>query len=96
MFFSCRMLPFFAFIFFNFFCPILIFPSQELEALLQSTVGCLLHTVEKEDVTLASLAMEALGHIGLRCSLSSVSLDSSQGTTFPFVLKQSIADILLH
>ncbi|CAA6669169.1 unnamed protein product [Spirodela intermedia] len=49
------------------------------ETLLQSTVDCLLDIVESEDLILACTAMEALGHIGLRCSLSSVTRNSTEG-----------------
>lgn len=46
------------------------------EALLESTVDNLVNVVESENSTLASVAMEALGHIGLRCSLPKVNRDS--------------------
>ncbi|PSR90112.1 Proteasome-associated protein [Actinidia chinensis var. chinensis] len=39
------------------------------ESLLQSTVKCLVDVVNSETATMASIAMEALGHIGLRTPL---------------------------
>ncbi|XP_073008804.1 uncharacterized protein [Typha latifolia] len=44
-------------------------PPSISEELFQSTVGVLVNVVESESAILASAGMEALGHIGLRCSL---------------------------
>uniref|UniRef100_A0A3B6LJK1 Ecm29 proteasome adaptor and scaffold n=1 Tax=Triticum aestivum TaxID=4565 RepID=A0A3B6LJK1_WHEAT len=47
------------------------------EELVQKVVDILVKVVESEGSTLASLAMESLGHIGLRCALPSISRNSS-------------------
>uniref|UniRef100_A0A453KC07 DUF3730 domain-containing protein n=1 Tax=Aegilops tauschii subsp. strangulata TaxID=200361 RepID=A0A453KC07_AEGTS len=47
------------------------------EELVQKVVDILVKVVESEGSTLASLAMESLGHIGLRCVLPSISRNSS-------------------
>nr|XP_009410433.1 PREDICTED: proteasome-associated protein ECM29 homolog [Musa acuminata subsp. malaccensis] len=46
-------------------------PSKISEGHLKVVVNTLVQVVESENSELASVAMEALGHIGLRCSLSS-------------------------
>uniref|UniRef100_A0A1D1XKS2 Proteasome-associated protein ECM29 n=1 Tax=Anthurium amnicola TaxID=1678845 RepID=A0A1D1XKS2_9ARAE len=48
-----------------------------LETLLESTVSCLVGIVESESLALASVAMEALGHIGLRCPVPPIATNSS-------------------
>ncbi|XP_048529330.1 proteasome adapter and scaffold protein ECM29 [Triticum urartu] len=47
------------------------------EELVQKVVDILVKVVESEGSTLASIAMESLGHIGLRCALPSISRNSS-------------------
>ncbi|XP_042400814.1 proteasome adapter and scaffold protein ECM29-like isoform X2 [Zingiber officinale] len=46
-------------------------PPKIPEAHLKVVIDTLVHVVENENSELASVAMEALGHIGLRCTLSS-------------------------
>lgn len=52
---------------------------QVSEPLLVSTVNCLLDVVKSESATLASIAMEALGHAGLRGPLPAVDCESASG-----------------
>nr|KJB35643.1 hypothetical protein B456_006G122400 [Gossypium raimondii] len=47
------------------------------EELLQNTLKCLVDVVNSESATLASISMQALGHIGLSGSLPSLVCDSS-------------------
>ena len=47
--------------------------------MLQTTVGFLVSVVESEGSILASIAMEALGHIGLRCPLPTLVRDATSG-----------------
>jgi proteasome component ECM29 len=51
------------------------------EELVEKVVDILVKVVESEGSTLASIAMESLGHIGLRCALPSISRNSSAGKT---------------
>ncbi|KAF8398207.1 hypothetical protein HHK36_017133 [Tetracentron sinense] len=51
------------------------------ETLFQTTIKCLMDVVKSETATLASVAMQALGHIGLRVSLPPLVHDSGLGTT---------------
>ncbi|URE19654.1 Proteasome-associated protein ECM29 [Musa troglodytarum] len=51
-------------------------PSKISEEHLKVVVNTLVQVVESENSELASVAMEALGHIGLRCSLSSFKQNS--------------------
>lgn len=52
---------------------------QITEKAIQKSIDVLVKVVESEASTLASTAMEALGHIGLRCALPSINRNSSQG-----------------
>jgi proteasome component ECM29 len=49
------------------------------EGIVKKSVDILVKVVESEGSTLASVAMESLGHIGLRCALSSINQNSSTG-----------------
>lgn len=53
--------------------------KQISEELLLSTLQCLVDVVNSEGATLASIAMQALGHIGLYAPLPSLICDSSPG-----------------
>ncbi len=48
---------------------------------------CLVDVVNSETATLASVAMQALGHIGLRVSLPPLITDSTSGKVFVTMLK---------
>lgn len=52
---------------------------QIQEEQLQSTLKCLVDVVNSESATLASISMQALGHIGLSGSLPSLVCGSSSG-----------------
>lgn len=52
---------------------------QVSESLLVSTINCLIDVVRSESATLASIAMEALGHVGLRGPLPAVDRESMPG-----------------
>lgn len=47
--------------------------------LFRSLLTCLVDVVNSESATLASIAMQALGHIGLRVSLPPISEDPTSG-----------------
>ncbi|CAO2140782.1 unnamed protein product [Urochloa humidicola] len=49
------------------------------EEMVKSAVDILVKVVDSEGSTLASIAMESLGHIGLRCALPSIIQNSSTG-----------------
>ncbi|CAN6357538.1 unnamed protein product [Urochloa humidicola] len=49
------------------------------EEMVKSAVDILVKVVDSEGSTLASVAMESLGHIGLRCALPSIIQNSSTG-----------------
>ncbi|XP_078435505.1 ARM repeat superfamily protein isoform X2 [Wolffia australiana] len=49
------------------------------DVLLHRVIDSMLDKVQSEDTSLASIAMQSLGHIGLRCALSSVMQNSSKG-----------------
>ncbi|KAK7856729.1 proteasome adapter and scaffold protein ecm29 [Quercus suber] len=57
------------------------------ETLFQTTLKCLVDVVVSETATLASIAMQALGHIGLRVSLPPLINDSSSGEVSVHLLK---------
>ena len=52
---------------------------QISEDMVQNVVDILVKVVISEGSTLASVAMESLGHIGLRCALPSINQNSSTG-----------------
>lgn len=60
------------------------------ESLFQNTLKCLVDVVISETAPLASVAMQALGHIGLRVSLPPVIIDSNSGEFFVPLLKSSV------
>ncbi|KAE9462120.1 hypothetical protein C3L33_05968, partial [Rhododendron williamsianum] len=62
------------------------------ESLLQATVKCLVDVVNCETATIASVAMEALGHIGLRVPLPPLP-DSSSGAVLT-VLHEKLSKLL--
>lgn len=59
---------------------------QITEALFQSTLKCLIDVVNSETATLASVAMQALGHIGLRVPLPPLVNGSDSGKVVMYVL----------
>ncbi|XP_030522220.2 proteasome adapter and scaffold protein ECM29 isoform X2 [Rhodamnia argentea] len=63
------------------------------EVLLQSVLKCLVDVVNSENATLASIAMQALGHIGLRVSLPSIADDSTSADIF-MVLQEKLRKLL--
>ncbi|XAR59596.1 hypothetical protein NMG60_11015485 [Bertholletia excelsa] len=62
------------------------------ESLLKDTVKCLIDVVKSENATMASVAMEALGHIGLRVSLSLLH-DSSSDAVLT-VLQEKLSKLI--
>ncbi|XP_056161044.1 uncharacterized protein LOC115693959 [Syzygium oleosum] len=58
------------------------------EVLLQSVLKCLVDVVNSENATLASIAMQALGHIGLRVPLPSIADDSTSVAADIFMVLQ--------
>lgn len=64
------------------------------ETLFQNTLKCLIDVVNSETATLASVAMQALGHIGLRVSLPPLVNDSSSGEFVTYVLVSLIMTVL--
>ncbi|KAH7837827.1 hypothetical protein Vadar_018494 [Vaccinium darrowii] len=62
------------------------------ESLLQATIKCLVDVVNSETATIASVAMEALGHIGLRVPLPPLD-DSSSGSVLT-VLHDKLSKLL--
>lgn len=50
--------------------------------LFQNTLRCLVDVVNSETSALAAVAMQALGHIGLRVSLPPLVNDSSSGMVY--------------
>lgn len=54
---------------------------------MHSALKCLVDVVVSETATLASVAMQAIGHIGLRVSLPPIVNDSSSGKIFVPLLK---------
>ena len=49
------------------------------EGILQHTIKCLVDVVNLETAALASIGMQALGHIGLRATLPPIVYESSPG-----------------
>ncbi|OVA18531.1 Proteasome stabiliser ECM29 [Macleaya cordata] len=64
------------------------------ESLLQSTMKCLVDVVHSETATLASFAMQALGHIGLRGPLPTLVHDSGSGGIL-VVLQEKLAKLVI-
>ncbi|KAF6155314.1 hypothetical protein GIB67_019840 [Kingdonia uniflora] len=62
--------------------------------LLQSTIKCLVDVVLSETATLASIAMQALGHIGLRGPLPSIVHECGSGEVLT-VLREKLEKLLL-
>ncbi|XVF04907.1 hypothetical protein REPUB_Repub05bG0125300 [Reevesia pubescens] len=63
------------------------------EELLQNTLKCLVDIVNSESATLASIAMEALGHIGLHAPLPSLICNSSPVSILE-VLNEKLSKLL--
>ncbi|KAF8017205.1 hypothetical protein BT93_H2408 [Corymbia citriodora subsp. variegata] len=63
------------------------------EVLLQSVLKCLVDVVNSESATLASIAMQALGHIGLRVPLPSIADDSTSADIF-MVIQEELRKLL--
>lgn len=49
------------------------------EVIVKNVAEILVKVVDSEGSALASVAMESLGHIGLRCALPSITRNSSTG-----------------
>lgn len=52
------------------------------EEMVKNVVDILVKVVDSEGLALASVAMESLGHIGLRCALPPINQNSSTGCTY--------------
>jgi proteasome component ECM29 len=52
------------------------------EEMVNNVVDILVKVVNSEGSTLASVAMESLGHISLRCALPSINRNSSTGCAY--------------
>ncbi|XP_060216154.1 uncharacterized protein LOC132643671 isoform X1 [Lycium barbarum] len=63
------------------------------EALLQSTLKCLVDVVNSETATLASFAMQALGHVGLCIPLPLLLVDSSSAPIL-VILREKLSKLL--
>eukprot|EP00268_Persea_americana_P062214 TRINITY_DN795_c0_g1_i5.p1 TRINITY_DN795_c0_g1~~TRINITY_DN795_c0_g1_i5.p1 ORF type:complete len:1799 (+),score=364.65 TRINITY_DN795_c0_g1_i5:189-5585(+) len=63
------------------------------QSLLVSTVNCLIDVVKSESATLASIAMEALGHVGLRGPLPAVDRESMSAGIL-IILQDRLAKLL--
>ncbi|XP_030455687.1 uncharacterized protein LOC115676805 isoform X2 [Syzygium oleosum] len=63
------------------------------EVLLQSVLKCLVDVVNSENATLASIAMQALGHIGLRVPLPSIADNSTSADIF-MALQEKLRKLL--
>ncbi|CAM0950342.1 unnamed protein product [Alopecurus aequalis] len=63
------------------------------EELVEKVVDILVKVVESEGSTLASIAMESLGHIGLRCALPSITRNSSAAAVLT-VLHERLTKLL--
>ncbi|MCL7022732.1 hypothetical protein MKW94_004116 [Papaver nudicaule] len=63
------------------------------ESLLQNTLKCLVDVVHSETASLASFAMQALGHIGLRGPLPALVQDSGSGEIL-VVLQEKLTKLL--
>lgn len=66
------------------------------EEMVKHVVDILVKVVESEGSTLASIAMESIGHIGLRCALPSISRNSSTGKTCVFTLQLCVNCAIHH
>jgi proteasome component ECM29 len=67
--------------------------SYITEEIVQKSIDVLVKVVESEGSALASTAMEALGHIGLRCLLPSINRNSSQAALLT-ILNEKLAKLL--
>uniref|UniRef100_A0A0E0MJD0 Uncharacterized protein n=1 Tax=Oryza punctata TaxID=4537 RepID=A0A0E0MJD0_ORYPU len=67
--------------------------SYITEEIVQKSIDVLVKVVESEGSTLAATAMEALGHIGLRCLLPSINRNSSQAALLT-ILNEKLAKLL--
>ncbi|XP_052136684.1 uncharacterized protein LOC127755086 [Oryza glaberrima] len=67
--------------------------SYVTEEIVQKSIDILVKVVESEGSALASTAMEALGHIGLRCLLPSINRNSSQAALLT-ILNEKLAKLL--
>lgn len=63
------------------------------EDMVKNVVDILVKVVTSEGSALASVAMESLGHIGLRCALPSINQNSSTGTLLS-VLRERLTKLL--
>ncbi|KAK9169653.1 hypothetical protein Syun_001793 [Stephania yunnanensis] len=63
------------------------------EILLQRVIKCLVDVVSLENATLASVAVQALGHIGLRSSLPAL-IQESESAGILIVLKERLSKLL--
>ncbi|KAJ6794863.1 proteasome-associated protein ECM29-like protein isoform X3 [Iris pallida] len=63
------------------------------DVLFASTVNHLVNVVESESIALASVAMEAIGHIGLRCSLPALNRNSNSGGLIT-ILQERLSKLL--
>ncbi|OEL19793.1 Proteasome-associated protein ECM29-like protein [Dichanthelium oligosanthes] len=63
------------------------------EEMVKNVVDILVKVVDSEGSTLASVAMESLGHIALRCALPSINQNSSTGTLLS-VLHEKLTKLL--
>lgn len=66
------------------------------DALFQTTLKCLVDVTNSETAPLASIATQALGHIGLIIPLPSLVIDSSSGNLMVFALSFTIFSLLLE
>lgn len=53
--------------------------SQISDSVLQSVLKCLVDVINSESSTVASVAMQALGHIGICTPLPPLVVDSAEG-----------------
>lgn len=60
-------------------CPFPLLLNQMSDSVLQSVLKCLVDVINNETSTLASLAMQALGHIGICIPLPLLVIDSTEG-----------------
>uniref|UniRef100_A0A0E0BF13 Proteasome adapter and scaffold protein ECM29 HEAT-repeat domain-containing protein n=1 Tax=Oryza glumipatula TaxID=40148 RepID=A0A0E0BF13_9ORYZ len=67
--------------------------SYITEEIVQKSIDILVKVVKSEGSALASTAMEALGHIGLRCLLPSINRNSSQAALLT-ILNEKLAKLL--
>lgn len=69
---------------------------QVSEAVLQSILKCLVSVVNSESAVLASVAMQALGHIGLRVPLPQLVNDSTAGSFRYLQIPVLVSSVRLH